>query len=76
MRKMLPLAMYIAIALMCQTAAVVIALAVEQFGFKWGSVTVFGVLYLIMFGVAWKLTVLIMDGVLAKRGLLHLDRSA
>lgn len=76
MKKMLPLAMFIAVALLCQIVIVVIAIAVEQFGYKWASVVVFGVGYIVMFGVAWKLTVLIMDGVLAKRGLLHFDTPA
>ena len=66
--RMLPLAMYLGIVILCQAVTVVIAVATEQLGFKWGSVIVFGVFYFVMFVVAWKITVLIVDGVLVKKG--------
>ncbi len=76
MKKMVPLGMFIAVATVCQIVVVAIALVIEQFGFKWGSVLVFGFGYIAMFGVAWKLTVLIVDGVLAKKGLLNFETPA
>jgi len=55
---------------------VAISLGIEQLGFKWGSVIVFGVLYLVTFGLAWKITVLIMDGVLARKGLVEIEKTS
>ena len=75
MRKMLPVGMYVVVALVCQIFTIAVCLVVEQMGFKWGSVTLFGILYLVMFAVAWKLTVLIMDGVLIPKGLFTVERT-
>jgi hypothetical protein len=76
MKKMLPVGMYVIVALVGQMITVAISLAVEQLGFKWGSVIVFGVLYLVTFGIAWKITVLIMDGVLTRKGLVEIEKTS
>ena len=76
MKKMLPVGMYVIVALIGQIITVAISLGIEQLGFKWGSVIVFGVLYLVTFGLAWKITVLIMDGVLARKGLVEIEKTS
>jgi len=73
---MLPLGMYVLVALVGQALTIALCIGIEQFGYKWGSVTVFGILYLVMFAVAWKLTVLIVDGILIRKGLLSAETVA
>ena len=71
MKTMLPPAVFVSVAAMGQIITVAIALGIEQAGVQWASVTTFGGLYLVMFPAAWKVTVLIVDGVLARKGLLE-----
>ena len=73
---MLPLGMYVLVALVGQALTIALCIGIEQLGYKWGSVTVFGILYLVMFAVAWKLTVLIVDGILIRKGLLSAETVA
>jgi hypothetical protein len=58
---MMPLAIFVIFALVCQTIIVGISLAIEKFGPQWLSVITFGVLYVAAFAVAWKLTVWAVD---------------
>lgn len=57
----MPLAIFVAIAVLCQTATVALCLLIERFVASWISVIAFGVLYIVAFGVAWKLTVWLID---------------
>jgi hypothetical protein len=43
-----------------------ICLLIEQYFASWLSVIAFGVLYIVAFGIAWKLTVWVIDGKLAR----------
>jgi hypothetical protein len=52
-------------AVVCQAATVIISLIVEQLVASWLSILTFGVLYFIAYGVAWKLTVWVVDKRLA-----------
>jgi hypothetical protein len=53
----MPLLIFVAFAVVCQAAIVGISLAVDRFVASWVSVMTFGVLYIVAFMVAWKLTV-------------------
>ncbi len=71
MRKMLPLAVFVGVAVVCQCVAVIAALILDQLGYHWFSIIAFGVLYLGMFAAAWKITVFIVDGYLVPKGLVE-----
>jgi hypothetical protein len=53
----MPLVIFAVFALVCQAATVVLSLALDRFVAPWISVMAFGVLYIVAFAVAWKLTV-------------------
>lgn len=53
----MPLVIFAAFAVLCQVATIVISLAIDRFVAAWISVMAFGLLYILAFAVAWKLTV-------------------
>ena len=57
----MPLIVFVLFAIVCQTATVLISLAVDRLFAPWISVMTFGVLYMVAFAVAWKLTVWTID---------------
>ena len=57
----MPIVVFILFVILCQSATVGISLLVETFGPQWLSVIAFGGLYLVGFGIAWKLTVWTVD---------------
>jgi hypothetical protein len=57
----MPLVIFVAFTILCQTATVTVCLALDRFVAPWISVMTFGVLYIVAFAVAWKLTVWTVD---------------
>ena len=53
----MPLLIFVAFAAICQAATVILSLAIDRFVASWISVMAFGVLYILAFVIAWKLTV-------------------
>ncbi len=64
----MPLVVFSFFTLLCQSVTVGIGLLIDKFGPAWISVVSFGVLYIVAFGVAWKLTVWAIDTHLRPEG--------
>jgi hypothetical protein len=67
----MPLVIFAVFTVVCQAATVLFSLALDRFVAPWISVMAFGVLYIVAFAIAWKLTVWTVD-----RHFPHLPKGA
>jgi hypothetical protein len=57
----MPLVIFVLFTILCQAVTVAISVALDRVAAPWISVMAFGVLYIVAFAVAWKLTVWTVD---------------
>lgn len=57
----MPTVIFAAFAIVCQAATIAISLMVEKYLATWLGVVSFGVLYIVAFAVAWKLTIWVVE---------------
>ncbi len=57
----MPLVLFSAISVVLQALNLLFTLAIETYASKAASVTTFALLYMVVFWIAWRITVLIVD---------------